>query len=349
MKHIMIAGHDEEMIQVLQQALRFNYTLSLLPKNSDLPPYFQSSTADLIILTVSEADTESMETYEILSKIPEIIGVPVIFFAKYPNTELEQNAIVMGAEEFISLPISSELLIHRISGCMELCALRKERPILEKYQDAIAQTFAELVECRDVSTGGHLKNTTRYFTILLQEVMKQDSYKEQIPYEDTKDLVRAVMLHDVGKIGINDDVLRKESTLNRNEYEHMKTHTTLGKQAIEHVIQETGGARWLLLARDLAYFHHERWDGHGYPNRLKGEEIPLYARMLTIVDVYDALTSNRAYKEAYSHESAVEIILEGKGTNFDPGLVDIFIRIQDQFEDALSFSDLGDNEIIEGV
>ncbi len=336
MKHIMIADHDEEMFQVVWHALRHNYRLSPLPKDSDLQTYFQVNTADLIILTVSEADNDSMNTYDILTKVPEIIGVPVIFFAKHPNMELEQNAIILGAEEFITQPISPELLLHRISSCMELCALRKERPILENYQDAISQTFAELVECRDVSTGGHLKNTTRYFTILLQEAMKHDSYKEFIPYEDTKDLVRAVMLHDVGKIGINDDVLRKESTLNRNEFEYMKTHTTLGKQAFEHVIKKTGGARWLVLARDLAYCHHERWDGAGYPNGLKGEEIPLYARMLTIVDVYDALTSNRAYKEAYSHESAVKIILEGKGTKFDPDLVDLFISINEQFEEALN-------------
>ena len=336
MKHIMIADHDDEMFKVVWQALRLNYMISPLPKNSDLQHYFQTNTADMIILTVSETDTDSMRTYEILTKIPEIIGVPVIFFAKHPNMELEQNLIIMGAEEFITLPISPELLLHRVCSCMELCALRKERPILENYQDAISQTFAELVECRDVSTGGHLKNTTRYFTILLQEVMKHDPYKELIRYEDTKDLVRSVMLHDVGKIGINDDVLRKESTLNRNEFEYMKTHTTLGKQAFEHVIKKTGGARWLLLARDMAYCHHERWDGDGYPNGLKGEEIPLYARMLTIVDVYDALTSNRAYKEAYSHESAVEIILEGRGTKFDPTLVDLFVSINDQFEEALN-------------
>lgn len=336
MRHIMIADHDEEIFQVVWQALRLNYTISPLPKDSDLQPYFQTNTADMIILTISQTDMASMKTYEILTKIPEIIGIPVIFFAKHPNLEQEQNAIILGAEEYITMPVSPELLLHRVCSCLELCALRKERPILEKYQDAISQTFAELVECRDVSTGGHLKNTTRYFTILLQEVMKQEPYKELIPYEDTKDLVRAVMLHDVGKIGINDDILRKESTLNRNEFEYMKTHTTLGKQAFEHVIKKTGGARWLLLARDLAYCHHERWDGAGYPEGLKGEEIPLYGRLLTIVDVYDALTSNRAYKEAYSHENAVKIILEGKGTKFDPALVDIFIRINDQFEEALN-------------
>ena len=115
----------------------------------------------------------------------------------------------------------------------------------------------------------------------------------------------------------------------------MKTHTTLGKQAFEKIIKETGGTRWLYLAKDMAYCHHERWDGTGYPNGLKGEEIPLYARMLTIADVYDALTSNRAYKKAYTHQVAMDIIIEGKGSYFDPSLVDLFININQQFEELL--------------
>ncbi len=347
MKQVMIADHDDEMFQVVVQALRSNYIISPLPKRSDLQHYFHTNTADMIILTVSEKDTGSIQTYETLMKIPEIIGVPVIFFAKHADLELEQTVVHMGAEEYITLPISPELILHRVSSCMELCALRKERPILEKYQDAISQTFAELVECRDESTGGHLRNTTRYFNILLQEAMRQEPYKDIIPYEDTRDLIRSVMLHDIGKIGINDDILRKESSLDRKEFEHMKTHTTLGKLAFEHVIEKTGGARWLLLARDMAYCHHERWDGTGYPNGLKGEEIPLYARMLTVVDVYDALTSNRTYKEAFSHQRAVEIILEGRGTKFDPDLVDLFMDVEKQLEEALN--NISDTEMIEGV
>lgn len=139
-----------------------------------------------------------------------------------------------------------------------------------------------------------------------------------------------------GKIGINDDILRKASSLDSDEYEYMKTHTTLGKQAFEKIIRETGGTRWLYLASDMAYSHHERWDGTGYPNGLAGEDIPLYARMLALVDVYDALTSNRAYKEAFSHEKAVEIIRDGRGSLFDPDLVDLFINVNDQFEEVLN-------------
>jgi putative two-component system response regulator len=336
MKYIMISDHDHEMFKTAENALKEYYQILPLPEAADLQEYLNNNPADLILLTVSDADTDSFNTYNTISRIPEMIGKPVIFLAKPKNQELEQRALALGAHDFITLPVSPELLLHRVSTCLELMALRKDRPYVEKYQDAISFSFAELVEFRDLTTGGHLKNTTRYFEILLREAMASDYYKDIIPPEDIRDLRRSAMLHDIGKIGINDDILRKDSSLDYNEYEYMKTHTTLGKQAFDKIIRETGGTKWLYLARDMAYCHHERWDGTGYPNGLKGEDIPLYARMLTIADVYDALTSNRAYKEAFSHQKALEIITEGRGSLFDPRLVDLFIKVNAQFEEALN-------------
>lgn len=205
----------------------------------------------------------------------------------------------------------------------------------ERLQDAISMSFAELVEFRDETTGGHLKNTTIYFRLLLEEVVKQERYKDSIDPLDVKDMLRSVPLHDIGKIGINDDILRKSSVLNNYEYEAMKKHTILGKEAFDKIIARAGETRWLRLARNMAYYHHENWDGSGYPEGLKGEEIPLYVRVLSIADVYDALTSWRSYKESYPHHKALEIINEGKGTIFDPDLVDLFTNINEQFKLAL--------------
>mgnify|MGYP000846986521 CR=1 FL=1 len=209
----------------------------------------------------------------------------------------------------------------------------------ERLQDAISMSFAELVEFRDETTGGHLKNTTVYFRLLLEEVIKQEGYKDSIDPLDVKDMLRSVPLHDIGKIGIKDDILHKSSLLNNQEYESMKKHTILGRQAFDKIIAQVGETRWLLLARNMAYYHHENWDGTGYPEGLKGEEIPLYVRVLSIADVYDALTSWRSYKEPYSHHRALEIIKEGKGTIFDPDLVDLLIKINEQFEQALHRKD----------
>lgn len=335
MKNVFIADHDVTIFQLSEKILVNKYKVLHLPKETELIEYFRKNQADLILLTVSEADTECFRAFHIIKRIPEMKGKPIIFLAKQSDEKLEKRALMLGADDFMALPITPELLLNRVNANLELAELRKERPYVEKYQDAISTSFAELVECRDETTGGHLKNTTRYFNILLQEAMVSDSYRDIIPMEDVRDLLRSAALHDIGKIGITDEILHKESTLDYNEFERMKTHTTLGKQAFEKIIKETGGTRWLYLAKDMAYCHHERWDGTGYPNGLKGEEIPFYARMLTLADVYDALTSNRAYKEAYSHKKSMEIIIQGKGNYFDPSFVDLFVKANKQFEEML--------------
>lgn len=336
MRQVMITDLNEELYTVAEQALQQYFKISPLPFNVDLQDFLKYNRTDLFLLTITASQIDSLLTYDSLMKIPEMIGKPVIFFAEEGNAELEHQVLNRGVNDFIALPLSPELLLHKVSSCLELVELRKQKPYVEKYQDAISFSFAELVEFRDETTGGHLKNTQKYFNILLKEALGNDFYKEIIPLEDTRDLLRSVMLHDIGKIGINDDILRKDSTLNYKEFEYMKTHTLLGKQAFDKIIKETGGTRWLYLARDMAYCHHERWDGSGYPNGLCGIDIPLYARMLTIVDVYDALTSNRSYKEAYPHQKAMNIILEGRGSFFDPDLVDLFINVNEQFEEALN-------------
>jgi putative two-component system response regulator len=335
MKHVLVSDLDITMFKSVEQALQGYYKVTPLPICTDMSYYLCKNPVDLILLTESVTNMGSIPTYERMKDIPEMKGKPVIFLVKQGELEIEQRALELGAEDVITIPFSPDLLLHRVNTCLELLNLRNNQPYVEKYQDAISISFAELVECRDVTTGGHLKNTTQYFNILLEEAIANEYYKDIITVEDSKDLLRSATLHDIGKIGINDDILRKASPLDYNEYEYMKTHTTLGKQTFDRIIRETGGTRWLYLARDIAYCHHERWDGTGYPNGLKGDEIPIYARMLTVADVYDALTSRRSYKEAYSHQKAMDIIIDGKGSLFDPKLVELFVGANDRFEAIL--------------
>ncbi|MFT4143513.1 MAG: HD domain-containing phosphohydrolase [Mobilitalea sp.] len=335
MKHILVTNHDAELLVSVVSALQDEYQISIFQKE-ELQDYVQEEQPDLILVTIPIDACESMNTLDEIGKRPEFAGTPVVFFAGHENAWLEQQAIEKGVQDYLFSSMSKELLLHRISTCLELYELRRQKPYMDKYQDAISYSFAELVDFRDETTGGHLKNTQRYFYILWQEAMKSDRYKGVILSEDTRDILRSVMLHDIGKIGINDEVLRKSSSLDRKEFEYMKTHTILGKQAFDRIIKETGGTRWLYLARDMAYSHHERWDGTGYPEGISGTDIPLYARMLAIADVYDALTSDRSYKEAFSHQKATDIILEEKGRIFDPDMVELFMSVNGQFEDALN-------------
>ena len=346
MRHVLVADHDNAIFKSAEQALQEDYSVSPLPMSTEMCEYLIENPVDLILLTVPETNMDSFIAFEKIKEIPEMKGKPVIFLAGQSGMGVEQRALSMGADDFITLPFTPQMLLHRINTCLELQDLRNNQPYVEKYQDAISISFAELVECRDETTGGHLKNTTQYFNILLEEAIADEYYKDIVGVEDAKDLLRSATLHDIGKIGINDDVLRKASPLDYKEYEYMKTHTTLGKQTFEKIIQETGGARWLYLAKDIAYCHHEHWDGTGYPNGLKGEAIPIYARMLTIADVYDALTSRRSYKVAYSHLKAMEIIIDGKGSLFDPKLVELFVNANDRFE-AILLRKKSDTETIE--
>jgi len=330
MKHVLITDHDRRIYDLVEQALNGSFTVAPLPIGHGMDTKLYERQPELILLTAMGEDSSSWGAFEDIMKIPEMNSVPVIFLVGQNDADAEIRAMNKGADDVITVPFAAEVLLHRINNCIELHSLRNDRAYVNKYLDAVSISIAELVECRDETTGGHLKNTTKYFNILLEEY-----YKDTKPLEDIKDLLRSAALHDIGKIGINDDILRKSSSLDNNEYEYMKTHTVLGKQAFEKIIHETGGTRWLYLAKDIAYCHHERWDGTGYPNGLKGNEIPIYARMLTVADVYDALTSRRSYKEPYSHQKAMIIILEGKGSAFDPEIVDLFIEANERFEDVL--------------
>ena len=338
MKKILVTDHNMKLYQMTVKALQDYYEILPLPTSTELELYLKNNPTDLILVTVSDIQDEGWKIYDLIKSRQEISDIPVIFLAEHNKPELERKALSFGASEFLTFQVTQELLLLRINNCLEFTKLRKEKPYMVKIQDAISTSFAELVECRDETTGGHLKNTTRYFNVLLKAAMASDTYKDRISPEEVDDLLRSASLHDIGKIGITDDILHKESSLDYHEFEFMKTHTTLGKQTFEKIIKETGGTRWLYLAMDMANCHHERWDGTGYPNGLKGEEIPLYARMLTIADVYDALTSNRAYKKAFSHQVAMGIILEGKGSYFDPALVDLLISINQQFEELLPYN-----------
>ena len=193
-----------------------------------------------------------------------------------------------------------------------------------KMQDGLIITMADMVENRDSDTGFHIQKTAAYVKIIVEGLKKKGYYAEKLTPKFMSDTVRSAPLHDVGKINIPDGVLNKPGKLTEEEYEVMKTHTTRGKQIIEHAINIVEGDNYLKEARNMAAYHHERWDGKGYPEGLHGEVIPLSARIMAVADVFDALTSPRVYKPPFSLEKVLSILEEGKGTQFDPKCVEVF-------------------------
>jgi putative two-component system response regulator len=234
----------------------------------------------------------------------------------------------------LEVPYTWETLLLPRAGKQENSSYEKEKTAKSLYEELMLR-YLEIIRGNDESLEKHLKNTTQYFTVFLHEVRKQEKYKNAISAEHAKNMLRAVLFHDIGKMGICPQILHKSSILDFREYETIKTHTTIGKLILDKIITEAGAFGWLYTAREMAYYHHERWDGTGYPSGFAGEEIPLSARILTFVDVYDALTSMRPYKEAFPHEKAMHIIEEDKGNAFDPELTDIFAGINHQLEHLL--------------
>ena len=201
-----------------------------------------------------------------------------------------------------------------------------------------SRSLAYQAEIRDLETGQHLDRTTEYVRILAEELKNpppkytvRESDKNYLTDEYIIDLVKSVPLHDIGKVGVSDSILRKPGKLTEEEFEEMKKHCDHGARVLERAEKKLSFRSFLSIGVQLALSHHERWDGQGYPFGLKGEEIPLSARIMALVDVYDALRSKRCYKESFSHEESVEIISKGRGTQFDPIIIDAFLRIKNEF------------------
>ncbi len=189
-----------------------------------------------------------------------------------------------------------------------------------------------MVENRDKGTGGHIERTSIYIKILIEEMKERGVYLDEIRNWDVDKIVSSARMHDLGKISITDIIVNKPDKLTDDEYELIKTHTIEGEMIIDEIISKTGEDEFLNSARLFAGCHHERWDGKGYPRGLKGEKIPLQGRIMAIVDVYDALVSERPYKKAFSDEEAVQIILDNAGVHYDPKIVEVFNSVKDQFK-----------------
>ncbi len=209
-------------------------------------------------------------------------------------------------------------------------------------QDVTIFALAYQAELRDEETGKHLERTSRYVELLARELSKLPNYREYLTKSYIDDLVKAAPLHDIGKVGVPDSILRKPGKLDKKEFNIMKRHCEYGSKILEVANKRLGFQSFLKIAIQIVRYHHEKWDGQGYPYGLKGEDIPLSARIMALSDVYDALRSERYYKKGISHEKAVEIILSEKGKHFDPDIVDAFYKISDEFKAA--HSSIGEKE-----
>lgn len=248
----------------------------------------------------------------------------VILLTSMAGAEYGIRGLSAGADEFISKPFGPAELAARVRT--------GERVLSLETRDVAIFSLAKLAESRDPETGAHLERMRVYSRILAQHLCRVEPTCHEIDGEYVRLMYLTSPLHDIGKVGVPDSVLLKPARLSAQEFETMKTHTTMGADTLKAAIERFPGAQFLHMARDIALSHHERYDGSGYPRGLAGEQIPLCGRIVALADVYDALTSRRVYKQAFSHDVAREMILEESGAQFDPLVVQAFLANEDEFQ-----------------
>jgi len=248
---------------------------------------------------------------------------------------------------FISPVLSLIVLVCNFSLITFLKYWQEEQRARERtrelvmVQEATIESLSSLTETRDPDTGGHIRRTQNYVSLLAEFLKNQPKFRAFLDDETIDLLCKSAPLHDIGKVGVSDRILLKPGKLTKQEFEEMKKHTTYGRDAILAAERKLGKTSFLRFARDIAYTHHERWDGLGYPEGLKGDQIPISGRLMALADAYDAMTSERVYKAQLPHEKAVEIIAEAKGLQFDPDVVDAFLQVKENFRSvALKYADL---------
>ncbi|GAB7078422.1 response regulator [Megalodesulfovibrio paquesii] len=353
---ILIVDDTVENIQVLMETLKDDYAI-VAAKNGEkaLTLALAEPRPDLVLLDVMMPGMDGYEVCARLKQDARTKAIPVLFITALSEEEDEAKGLALGAVDYITKPFRPGLVKARVHNQLEL---KRHRDHLEELveertrelaltKEVTIESLATLAECRDPETGGHIKRTQNYVRLLAEAVENHPRFGPALNKDIIHLMYISAPLHDVGKVGVPDAILLKPGKLTPEEMTTMKLHTRYGRDTLAKAEDRLGGNSFLQCAKEIAYGHHEKWDGSGYPEGLAGEAIPLSARLMAVADVYDALISRRVYKPPFPHAQAIDIIQEGRATHFDPDLVDAFLAIQDDFrKTALEFADYEEERVL---
>lgn len=370
---ILVVDDTKENLTVIGHLLRPLYHVRVANSGARaLEIAFAQPKPDLILLDVMMPEIDGYEVLRRLRAEPSTHDIPVIFVTAMDADEDEEHGLLLGAVDYLTKPIKPALLLARVKTQLELKAARDFLANQNAYLDAevhrrmaendlikdfALHAMATLAEKRDNETGNHLHRTKAYIEALMEVLKVHPRFEPELKDPETRRrIAKAAPLHDIGKVGIPDAILLKPGRLSPDEFEIMKTHAAIGAQTIQEAIMSVQRAQaelgetdpatlraldFLEISKQIAGGHHEKWNGCGYPLGLRGDAIPLPARLMAIADVFDALMSKRHYKQAFSFEDTVNLIIEGRGEHFDPDIVDAFVLIKDKFlEIAMRYADL---------
>ena len=364
--HILVVDDEPTNLLILDDVLSDTYNVHTAMNGQQALDMLSTDTqpVDLILLDIVMPGLDGFEVCRRVKADACLCEIPVLFISSLDRSEDEARGFSLGAEDFIHKPFSPPVVLARVKTHLQLAAARRAlkarnddlealvtertREIVRRAEEALAAqsatiaAFCALAEARDNETGNHIRRTQHYVKALAERLRDHPRFSAVLNDETILLLFRSAPLHDIGKVAVPDAVLNKPGKLDADEWRIMQRHAEYGRDAILQAEQGLGPSdeSFLRYAREIAYGHHEKWDGTGYPQGLAGEAIPLSARLMAVADVYDALISRRIYKPAYSHEMAIEMINEGRGGHFDPDMVDALLAIAEQFRGiAIRFSD----------
>ena len=344
---ILIVDDTPANLTLLAGLLQPTYAVKAATRGDKALEIVVEQAPALILLDIEMPDMSGYEVCRRLKASPQTQGIPVIFLTSKVDPESEELGLATGAVDYITRPINPSILLSRVKAHLADAASAASLRIANQYlevavaartteltnlQEMTVLALASLAETRDTETGNHLRRTQHYLRMLGQYLKNHPGFTDALDGDMVNVLFKCAPLHDIGKVGIPDRILLKNGPYTAAEFAIMKTHPTLGRDAIVKA-QEISGQRmdFFEIAKDIVYSHHEKWDGSGYPQGLAGTQIPVSARLMAVADVYDALISNRIYKGGMNHERAVQIITDGRGSHFDPDVVEAFLALGPEF------------------
>ncbi len=358
-RKVFVVDDNPTILSHIMLLLKDIYEVKLFKSGLDMLDYVKrtlNALPDLILLDVVMPDCSGYDIIKELKNDDILSEIPVIFLTARNDEQDETMGLELGAVDYITKPFQQSVLLARIQNHLfmkdakdflksqsKFLEAEVERRVQEikKVQELVIYMTTSLTETRDNETGNHIKRTQEYTKLLAQKLKTHEKFRHLLDDKMIEMIHQAAPLHDLGKIGIPDCILLKPGRLTPEEFDVIKKHTILGKQVVERAEKMAGMSfEFMTVVKDIVYSHHEKWDGSGYPEGLKGDEIPLAARLMALADVFDALSTKRVYKDAYPIDVVIEEILKGKGTHFDPDVVDAFLSIKESFISICrSFSD----------
>lgn len=295
---------------------------------------------DAVLLDIMMPDMDGFEVLERIKANPLTAAIPVLFITAADADTNETRGLKEGAVDYISKPFNPDVVKARVDNQIQLmhyrtdleAMVRRKTDELTHTHETLLEALATIIEYRSLESGEHVRRTSDLSRLVVEALLERPRYRGELERLNYSSLIKAVSLHDIGKIGIPDSILLKNGPLTKEEFEVVKGHTVIGAEIIGTIARDISDeGMYLRHCKDICRAHHERWDGRGYPDGLAGEKIPLSARIVTIIDVYDALVNKRCYKPAFSHQQALDMLKEGAGSQFDPGILEVLDGIADKF------------------